>query len=157
MARPRVLGKQAPEFPAGLTWVNGGPVKMADLRGKIVVVELFANWSKFSREELPKVNELNARAAAEGIVVIGVHSAGTPVEEVRAWLKANGVTFPVCVDGPAEKGPWDGQVFNAYHVIEMPTAYVVNREGRVVSEGTPGGAVTYSRRAATQPTKGAGR
>jgi peroxiredoxin len=153
ISRPQVLGKAAPEFPEGLTWVNGGPLKMSDLRGKVVVVELFGAWSKFSRDELPKVNELHARSAAEGIVVIGVHSAGTPVEDVRAWAKANGVTFPICVDGPVDKGPWDGELFNAYHVIYMPTAYVVNREGRVVSEGTPGGAVNGARRATTQPSK----
>jgi RNA polymerase sigma factor (sigma-70 family) len=158
LSRPRVLGKQAPEMTSmGSTWLNGGPLKLADLKGKIVMIEFLGAWSKFSREELPKVNELHARAAAEGIVVIGVHSAGTPVDDVRAWLMANGVTFPVCVDGPAERGPWDGELFNAYHVDEMPTAFVVNRDGRVIFEGTPGGAVTSAQRATTQPSKPAGR
>jgi thiol-disulfide isomerase/thioredoxin len=150
--RTDALGRPAPAFPAGATWINSPPVTLADLKGKVVIVECFASWSKFSLDELSKVIDLHEHGK-DGVVVIGVHAPGTPAEDVRKWVKEHGVTFPVCIDTPVGKGPWEGALFNAYHVMQVPNAYVINRTGRVTSEGTPGGAVTYGARVSTRPTK----
>jgi peroxiredoxin len=152
MHRTDALGKPAPAFPPGLTWINGPAMTMADLKGKVVVIECFAIASKFSLDELPKVIDLHEHGK-EGVVVIGVHAPGTPADDVRRWVKEHGVTFPVCIDAPVGNGPWEGALFNAYHVMQVPNAFVIDRAGRVRSEGTPGGAVTYAHRVTTQPVK----
>jgi len=150
--RTDALGRQAPPFPTGATWINSPPITMADLKGKVVIIECFASWSKFSLDELAKVIDLHEHGK-DGVVVVGVHAPGTPADEVRKWVNEHGITFPVCIDIPTGKGPWEGVLFNAYHVMDVPNAYVIDRAGRVTSEGTPGGAVTQAARATTRPTK----
>jgi RNA polymerase sigma factor (sigma-70 family) len=152
MHRTDALGKPAPPFPGGATWINSPPLTMVDLKGKVVIVECFASWSKFSLDELSKVIDLHEHGK-DGVMVIGVHAPGTPADDVRKWVKEHGVTFPVCIDTPVGNGPWEGTLFNAYHVMDVPNAYVIDRAGRVTLEGTPGGAVTYAPRVTTRPTK----
>ena len=152
MHRTDALGKPAPAFPTGATWINSPPVTLADLKGKVVIVECFASWSKFSLDELAKVIDVYEHGK-DGVVVIGVHAPGTPADEVRRWAKDHGVTFPICIDVATGKGPWEGRLFNAYHVMAVPNAFVIDRAGRVRSEGTPGGEITQAARVTTRPTK----
>jgi hypothetical protein len=144
------LGHPMPEFPANAAWVNGGPVTRAELKGKVVVVDCLASWSKFSTEDLAKLNEVHTNGK-DGIVVIGLHAPNTPVEDVRRWAAKHGVKFPICVDVAVGKGAWEGTLFNAYGVTDVPSAYMVDRSGKVRSVGSPAGAIDGARRATTQP------
>jgi peroxiredoxin len=126
------LGRGIPEFPADSKWINSPPIKAAELKGKVVIVECWASWSKYCWEDMAKMNK-QFESGDKDVVVISVHAAGTPVEELQKWVKEHGIKYPVCIDSPGDKGPWDGTLFNAYHVIEVPTAYVIDRQGRVRS------------------------
>jgi thiol-disulfide isomerase/thioredoxin len=147
--RADALGKPAPEFPDA-TWINSKPLKLADIAGKVVIVECWASWSKFCREDIAKLNDLYEHGK-DGIVIISVHAAGTPVDELRKWVQENGVKYPVCIDTPGDKGPWEGTLFNAYHVMDVPNVYVINRQGKVTLEGMLIGAVPYAVKATTKP------
>jgi peroxiredoxin len=144
------LGKPAPEFPATSNWINSDPMKMADLKGKIVIMEFWANWSKFSRPDIAKLNAYFERGEKD-VVVVSVHAAGTSEADLRKWVKENGIKYPVCIDSPPDKGAWEGSLFNAYHVMEVPMTFVIDRQGKIKSWSSAAGAIVGAHQATTQP------
>jgi hypothetical protein len=141
VTRTRALGKPAPAFPAGAAWINSKPLKTADLAGKVVIVQFFASGSKSSRDDVVSLNDLHARRdRPDGVTVIAVHPAGTPIGDVRKWVTDNGVTYPVCVDTPAGPTPWDGTLFTAYRLMALPDTFTINPRGVLRYEGVLAGA-----------------
>lgn len=74
--RPRegaeLIGKQAPEFE-GLQWLNSEPLRLKDLRGKVVLIRFWLMGCSFCVNTAPALNELYEDYRNEGLVVIGVH------------------------------------------------------------------------------------
>src|SRR5581483_6203971 len=62
---------RAPEFPAGVTWLQGGPLRMADLRGKLVLIDFWDYTCVNCIRTLPYVKEWHRRYADRGLVVVG--------------------------------------------------------------------------------------
>jgi peroxiredoxin len=98
-----IVGQPAPEWPL-LTWVQGGPVSLADLRGKVVLVRFFTDAQcPFCSATAPALNELDREFRARGLVVIGFYTPkprprATSIEDVRRTAAAYGFRFPVAVD-----------------------------------------------------------
>ena len=101
-----LLGQPVPEWPAKPkeSWVQGGPVTLAGLRGKVVLIRFFMDADcKYCRATAPSLNEFHDTFADRGLVVIGMYTpkprprAVTP-DEVRGYVKAYGFTFPVAID-----------------------------------------------------------
>lgn len=101
-----ILGKPVPEWPAkpAEQWVQGGPLALADLRGKVVLIRFFMDADcPYCRASAPSLNELYDEFAPRGLVVIGMYTPKpkprpvTP-EEVRGYVKAYGFKFPVAID-----------------------------------------------------------
>jgi hypothetical protein len=135
LAARNALNKPAPEFPAGATWINSKPLRTADLAGKVTIVEFWSSVTQLSRSDVPKLNALHAAGGAGDVTIISVHAAGTPADRVRQWVQANKVTYPVCIDIPADKGPWDATLFTAYGVLDVPLACVIDPRGNLVVAG----------------------
>lgn len=101
-----ILGQAVPEWPAkpASSWVQGGPLTLAGLRGKVVLVRFFMDADcPYCRATAPSLNEFHEAFAASGLVVIGMytpkprpHSVG--VDVVRGYVKTYGFNFPVAVD-----------------------------------------------------------
>ena len=74
--RPRegaeLIGKQAPEFE-GLQWLNSEPLRLKDLRGKVVLIRFWLMGCSFCVNTAPALNELHEDYRNEDLVVIGVH------------------------------------------------------------------------------------
>ena len=149
-AQMAIGGKLAPEFPPDAQWINSQPLKIAELKGKVAIVEFWASWSKFCREDIAKLNDMYEHGK-DGVVIVSVHAAGTPIEELRKWVKDNGIKYPVCIDTSAGRGPWEGALFNAYHVMNVPNSYVIDRQGKVKSWSTVADAIDLAHKATTQP------
>jgi peroxiredoxin len=101
-----ILGKPVPDWPAkpAAEWVQGGPLKLGDLRGKVVLIRFFMDADcPYCRATAPALNELSAEFASKGLVVVGMYTPKPkprPVttDEVRGYVKSYGFTFPVAVD-----------------------------------------------------------
>ena len=98
-----VLGRPAPEW--GLhRWVQGGPLSLSGLRGRVVLVQFFMSAEcPYCRGTAPSLNELHREFGAAGLVVVGFFTPKprprpTSVEEVRGYVEAYGFRFPVAVD-----------------------------------------------------------
>ncbi|MCG0238112.1 MAG: redoxin domain-containing protein [Firmicutes bacterium] len=119
--RPRPeVGEPAPDWQ-GVDVRTGKPLAGADLRGKVVLLNFFATWCGPCRTEMPDLERLAAEAGdAVAVVAIGADPTESP-EQLAAFARSLGVTFPVVHDG--------GRAALAYLATGIPTSYFVDREG----------------------------
>lgn len=111
-----MLGQAVPEWPAKpqASWVQGGPLTLAGLRGKVVLIRFFMDADcPYCRATAPSLNEFHDAFAASGLVVIGMYTPkprprAVGIDEVRGYVKAYGFRFPVAVDADwgALRGLW---------------------------------------------------
>ncbi len=129
----------AAEFPAGAKWLNGNPIKLADLRGKVVIIVFWARWAEFtggSWGNTPMVPDLKPlESVKKDVVVVGVHVPTKAMEKVEQSMKELHIDFPVCIDVPVERGGW-GKMAEQYRLDETPTTYVIDQDGKIASLGT---------------------
>jgi peroxiredoxin len=103
MSGDAVLGRAAPEWGQH-RWVQGGPLSLADLRGKVVLLRFFmSSECPHCRGTAPSLNELHRRFGPAGLVVVGMFTPkpkprATSAQEVRDYVEAYGFRFPVAVD-----------------------------------------------------------
>lgn len=103
MTGSALLGRPAPEW-GPRSWVQGGPLSLAELRGRVVLVRFFmSSECPLCRATAPALNELHREFGAAGLVVVGMFTPKpkprpTPLDEVRGYVEAYGFRFPVAVD-----------------------------------------------------------
>jgi thiol-disulfide isomerase/thioredoxin len=123
---PGHVGAPAPEYAA--IRLDGDSVRLADLRGDVVLLNIWATWCHPCREEIPALQELHERHAAQGLQVVGVSvDAGGLAEagRVRAFADEFGVSYPIWLD-PNER------VAREFFTIGVPTTVLIGRDGRIV-------------------------
>ncbi len=118
----------APELTGITAWINSGPLTMASLRGKVVLVHFWTFDCINCLHVQPYVKAWYARYASAGLVVIGVHTPELSFERdlanVRQAVVQDGVAFPVAFD--PSFATW-----NAYHNEYWPAFYFVDRRGHI--------------------------
>ncbi|MBI4484200.1 MAG: redoxin domain-containing protein [Acidobacteria bacterium] len=96
-----LIGRAAPELE-GLMWVQGGPLRLSDLRGSVVLVRFWLDGCPFCEATAPALNELREKYAGDGLVVIGIHHPKPPgIARKERVLSATGrlrFRFPVATD-----------------------------------------------------------
>ena len=112
-------GERAPEL--GLQDLNGHPVTLASLRGKVVLVDFWATWCAPCRDELPHLEEFYKKYSDKGFVVVGV-SVDRESENIGAFLHRMPLTFPIIHDSGHE-------IVSRYHPNLMPTSFIIDRAG----------------------------
>ncbi len=125
-------GVPAPGFQ--LTDLRGRSFRLADFRGKVVVLNFWATWCPPCVEEIPELIALQKRRAEAleliGISLDGAHAhgaperTGEPVERVRTFAERHEINYRVAVDP-------DGRVAAAYGGTGLPTTVWIDRSGVV--------------------------
>jgi peroxiredoxin len=101
-----IVGLAVPDWPAKppTAWVQGGPLTLAELRGKVVLIRFFTDPDcPYCRATAPSLNEFHDVFTADGLVVIGMYTPkpkprAVSTDEVRKTVRAYGFRFPVAVD-----------------------------------------------------------
>jgi DNA-binding beta-propeller fold protein YncE len=124
--QPRDERQKAPELDGGIAWLNtAGPIKLSDLKGKIVVLDFWTFCCINCIHTLPDLAKLEQKYEKE-LVVIGVHSAKFAnekiTENIRKAILRYQIQHPVVND--AEMKIWD-----RYRVSSWPTLAVIDPEG----------------------------
>jgi sugar lactone lactonase YvrE/thiol-disulfide isomerase/thioredoxin len=119
----------APEFPAGLDWINSDrPLRLADLRGKIVLLDFLTFGCINCIHVLPDLHALEDKYADE-LLVIGVHSAKFDhergSENIRRFAERYEIEHPIVNDSEFE-------IWRAYRVYAWPSFILIDPEGRIV-------------------------
>jgi peroxiredoxin/outer membrane lipoprotein-sorting protein len=133
-------GQPAPEF--ALNDLQGKQVRLADYKGKIVVLNVFAHWCGPCRKEAPELEkDLWQAYKARDVVVLGVATwaQDNPTKRAEEFAREFKLTFPVLVDA-------ENKVAEMYRVRGVPTTFIIDREG-VVREFVVGADVAGIKRA----------
>lgn len=127
-ARELPRGEPAGPLDGATGWLNSAPLQAADLAGKVVVYDFWTYSCVNCVRTLPHLRAWHERYAADGLLLLGVHSPEFAFEHMRANVEAAtrrlDVTWPVVLDN--DRAIWD--TFNNNY---WPTKYVADREGRI--------------------------
>jgi thiol-disulfide isomerase/thioredoxin len=125
---PKLLPVGAAAPPLVLERVEGGTLSLADLRGRVVLVDFWATWCPPCRAELPWLVRLAKRHAAEGLWLVAVN------QDDAAQQRALVAEFAPTVPGLQAWAAYGSEALKqAWQVDGLPTLYLVDREGRVVA------------------------
>jgi peroxiredoxin len=123
-----VTATPAPEFPKEVEWAQGGPLTLADLKGRVVVLHFWTNGCINCIHNYPAYRAWQEKYAGKDVAIVGVHTPEfareAPAQRVRAKAKANGLKFPIVLDDKA-------RVWKAWGNRYWPTVYLIDRQGRV--------------------------
>ncbi|MGE5252145.1 MAG: redoxin domain-containing protein [Bacteroidota bacterium] len=130
---PAEVSYPAPEL--SLNDLDGNPVSLAQLRGQVVLVNLWATWCPPCKKEMPALQAYYQAHNAAGFVVVAVND-GDPAADVAQFVRDYGLTFPVWLD------PAYVATEKAFQTLNLPSSFVIDRQGMVrlrwVGEATPG-------------------
>lgn len=133
--RPSDLpGQPAPAVTFPL--LDGGEVRLTDLRGSVVVVNFWATWCDPCKEEMPALQRVADAGAVEGVDVkiLGVGSKVLDTEEsTRVFLHELGITYPVARDSGGD-APHRGAIGRAFGQQDfLPMTVVIRPDGIVAT------------------------
>lgn len=108
---------------------SGKKWTMAELRGKVVLLNFWATWCPPCRVELPNLDAIADHYASQGLVVLAV--TDEDFTKVNNFFHGASLRFHVLFDTGRK-------VADKYHVTSLPRTYVFNREGKLVAVGVDG-------------------
>jgi thiol-disulfide isomerase/thioredoxin len=122
------IGDKAPDFNIPRLETNG-MISLKHYRGKVVYIDFWASWCGPCRNSLPALNRVHTEFREKGFEVIAIN-LDEEREDAMAFLKEFPVVYPTAIDTSSK-------VPEAYGLVGMPTAYLVDRQGivQLVHEG----------------------
>jgi peroxiredoxin len=115
-----VVGQPAPDFT--LTTLDGKRVRLADYRGKTLVVNVWGSWCPPCRLETPDLIAEAKAESAHGIAFLGVDTTES-ASAVRAFVAAKGIPYPQVVTAATS------EFAKAYEIRNYPTTFVIDPSG----------------------------
>jgi len=125
----------APDFT--LVNLEGESVTLSDLRGKVVMVNLWASWCPPCRAEMPAIEAVYQANKDKGLEVLAVNTTYQDSPNGAAQFASEyNLTFPILLD-------LDGAVSKRYQLRALPTTFFIDKQG-VISAVVPGGPMSES-------------
>ncbi len=118
---PAQVNYPAPELT--LTDLGGQSHSLADYRGQVALVNMWATWCPPCRQEMPTLQSFYEQYAGRGFVIIAIDD-GDPAPDVAAFVEDYGLTFPVWLDPQYTSE-------RAFSTMNLPSSFVIDREGAV--------------------------
>lgn len=107
-----------------LTDLQGVSRSLADYRGQVALVNLWATWCPPCKAEMPTLQAYHDKYASKGFTVIAIND-GDPTEDVVQFVRDYQLTFPVWLD------PTYIATEQAFKTMNLPSSFVIDRSGTV--------------------------
>lgn len=117
--------KPAPDLL--LAALDGSPLKLSELKGKVVLLNFWATWCPPCREEVPSMVRLNAKMAGKPfqMVAVSIDEGGKPA--VESFFKTLGQSLPAYID-PTTRAA------NTYGITGVPETFIIDKNGIIVKK-----------------------
>ena len=120
------------------TSLQGKPVDVASMKGKVILVDFWATWCQPCIRELPHVIETYNKYHSQGFEVIGVSlDKAEDKEKLLQFLKDKNMPWPQHFDG---KG-WGNALAKEYGISGIPATYLIGPNGKIVATNLRGDAL----------------
>jgi peroxiredoxin len=120
-------GKPFPDFNEND--VAGNPLSISKYKGKVVLVDFWATWCVPCIVKLPEIQKAYDKFHGQGFEVVGV-SLDEEKERLQQFIKQKKMPWPEFFDGKR----WENKLAQKYGVDQTPTAYLLDREGKIISK-----------------------
>ena len=124
--------REAPEISANNP--DGKPIKLSDLRGKIVLIDFWASWCAPCRKENPTIVKLYEKYKDKDFTILSV-SLDQDLINWRGAIKIDGLKWPNHV---SDLKGWGSEVISSYNFDEIPHTVLVNKEGKIIGQDLRG-------------------
>jgi len=115
--------EREPIEPFDLEGLDGERIRLADFRGKVLLVNFWASWCAPCRQEMPELDALRQEFPPERFAFVAI-SDDVREADARKFVEDFGFTFPVALG--------KGKMRARYHYMGLPFTVLVDTEGRVV-------------------------
>lgn len=125
VAAPAVENSPAPDITVNS--LQGKPLKLSDLKGKVVLLNFWATWCPPCREEIPSMMKLNSAMAGKPfqMVAVSIDEGGVPA--IESFFKTSGFALPAYTDP-------DGRGAKTYGITGVPETFVIDKNGILVKK-----------------------
>jgi thiol-disulfide isomerase/thioredoxin len=124
------VGQTLPELPRTVRTLDGPPVRLADLRGRVVLLHFWTFACSNCKRMTPRFGDWEKRLGPKGLTTIGVHTPETSeerdLERLREYVRKNDIRWRVVID--PDYDAWD-----IYRVQAWPTMMLLDRKGRLAA------------------------
>jgi peroxiredoxin len=119
------VGRPAPnfEFPG----LDGKIVSLADYRGKVVLVNIWATWCPPCIDEMPSMEKLYNELKGEDFEILAVSIDAQGIKSVAPFMKAYKLSFPALIDTA-------GTIKNLYKATGIPESFIIDKEGILIKK-----------------------
>jgi cytochrome c biogenesis protein CcmG/thiol:disulfide interchange protein DsbE len=107
-----------------LAALDGQPASLDELRGQVVLVNIWATWCPPCKEEMPALQEFYIRYRHRGFTIVAIND-GETARAVRTFVETYRLSFPVWLD------PEYIATEKAFLTMNLPSSFVIDREGTV--------------------------
>lgn len=123
-AAANLAAQPAPDFT--LEALDGSQVRLADLKGQVVLVNIWATWCPPCVREIPRLERTYQRYRDQGFVLLGMNTTYQDDRaKVATFVRDQGISYPILFD-------MDGTVGRAYASSLMPSSFLIDRAGKIV-------------------------
>jgi cytochrome c biogenesis protein CcmG/thiol:disulfide interchange protein DsbE len=112
--------QEAPSYT--LVTLNGDTIRSTDLLGQVVVLNFWATWCGPCRLEMPSLQKLHERRAADGVVVLGLATDVGAESSIRSFIRERDITYPIGRATSRHRRAFGG-------IPGIPTTFIVDRDG----------------------------
>jgi thiol-disulfide isomerase/thioredoxin len=113
------------------TLLDGSEFDWDAYRGKVVLVDFFANWCEVCRAEVPNILQHHRAYRDKGFEIVGVSLDDQPAL-AEAYRKQTGFQFPTLFSRASDAADWDNPLAIKYGITTLPRAILVDQNGVVV-------------------------
>ena len=129
-AQPKI-GTLSPEIT--LKDVNGKEISLSSLKGKVVLIDFWASWCGPCRKSMKHLSAIYPALKTKGFEIYGISIDENTDDWKKAvaadkisWLQVN------------ENGGWNAPVANLWKIDQIPTSYLLDKQGKIVARDLEG-------------------